>query len=1356
MLGHLLTASARPLSPDEVPEPLQPWVNWVLYGTETRLCPFLYHDANERRCAWPDVLVLTLEDQAGRFAQAWQVYAPGWIALPGDATHWPQDVMVNDTAARVIMRHGHPTLYLSAGAHRLSGRFIWQRLPETLAIPPATGLVALTVNGRAIPFPDIEKNGQVWLRERDTGARAPQADEDRLSLQVFRRVIDELPMEVVTRLQLDVAGTQRQVLIGPALLENFIPLRLDSPLPARLEPDGQVRLQVRAGRWAIELAARHAGALSVLPLRDLSPPWPHQEVWVFDARNHLRLVKPEGLTSIDPRQTNLPTAWQHLPAFRAQPGEALRLRVLRRGDPDPEPDQLAISRTLWLDFEGGGYTIKDDLTGTITRGWRLEASNDIELGRVTINGQPQFITRLPGQAVSGVEVRRGALQLTAESRYTGDITRLPAVGWAHDVQQASATIYLPPGWEVFSISGVDNTPPTWLQRWTLLDLFLVLIIALSVARLWNWVWGGLALLTLGLIWHAPGAPHYVWLHILVAIALLRMLPQGRFATWVRLYRNLSLLALLIITIPFMIQQVTVGLFPQLARPWQTVSVGHLARQEAPMNTLAGRKVETTEEMPAESRTRDRYGEPGAGPLHRMDRSTLLDEIDPHATIQTGPGLPQWTWQALPLRWNGPVQQRQTVDLVFLSPPVTLVLHLLRVACLAALVLCMLGVSGHSEPRPQRPVQTHLGLLLIMALLLGGLPVEALADVPDASLLQELKTRLLAPPECLPACAQIPRMRLEISAQAMHARLNIHAYETVAVPLPGHADHWFPMLISIDGTPATGLWRDDQGQLWLALTPGIHQIILEGPMPPRHTVLLPLPLRPHWVDVRAAGWRVDGIHQDGIVDPQLQLTRLAAPDQAGAQPALEPGALPPFVRVERTLRLGLEWHVQTRIVRLSPPGSAVLLEVPLLDGESVTTADLRVVDGKALINMGAEQSQVDWQSVLPKRAALELTAPDVTTWTEVWRADVGAVWHVEQMAGIPVVHHQDRGGRWLPEWRPWPGEAIQLAITRPLGVSGQSLTIDHSRLTLKPGRRATDATLSFTLRSSQGGQHTLVLPPGAQLQAVTINDSAQPVRQADRSVTLPVTPGEEQVVLDWHSDEPIRTLFTTADVDLGLASVNHTINVVLGRDRWILLTRGPRFGPAVLFWGVVLVLVVVALGLGRLSLTPWRWWHWLLLGLGLTQTSIWVGLLVVGWLLALGARARLSPDTSAYAFNLTQVGLGVLTVVALGLLAYAVQYGLLGLPEMQVAGNDSSAYNLNWYQDRAQARLPQAWVLSVPMVSYRLAMLAWALWLAFAVLKWLRWGWQCFVTHGLWRPLPRRRQVNAAQETQADTDETSPA
>jgi hypothetical protein len=84
---------------------------------------------------------------------------------------------------------------------------------------------------------------------------------------------------------------------------------------------------------------------------------------------------------------------------------------------------------------------------------------------------------------------------------------------------------------------------------------------------------------------------------------------------------------------------------------------------------------------------------------------------------------------------------------------------------------------------------------------------------------------------------------------------------------------------------------------------------------------------------------------------------------------------------------------------------------------------------------------------------------------------------------------------------------------------------------------------------------------------------------------------------------------------------------------------------------------------------------------------------------------------------------------------AVRRGLLGQPDMQIAGNGSAPESLRWTADRVGGALPRPLVLSVPLLVYRLAMLAWALWMASALLGWVRQGWHALTTGGLWRPRP---------------------
>jgi hypothetical protein len=171
----------------------------------------------------------------------------------------------------------------------------------------------------------------------------------------------------------------------------------------------------------------------------------------------------------------------------------------------------------------------------------------------------------------------------------------------------------------------------------------------------------------------------------------------------------------------------------------------------------------------------------------------------------------------------------------------------------------------------------------------------------------------------------------------------------------------------------------------------------------------------------------------------------------------------------------------------------------------------------------------------------------------------------------------------------------------------------------------------------------------------------------------------------------------------------------------------------LYWAQLIVLLAAAWLLSRYAPTPLRFRHWLLLGLGFSAFAWSAYAVVVAWLILLGLRARAAVASwRAGLFDLMQVGLALLTALALGVLVAAVPGGLLGQPDMHVAGMGSSALQLHWFADRTTDALPRAGVLSLPLWTYKLAMLAWALWLANALIGWLRWGFDAWSRGGYWR------------------------
>ena len=1374
LLAGALLAPSGAWAADEpyVPEALVPWVDWVLEARDAHACP-VDHDG-ERVCAWPGRLRLSIDGEGGRFEQSWRLKLEDWVPLPGGGAQWPQQVSADGAPVPVVEHEGRPAVRLAPGSHRLTGQFLWSRRPEVLPVPRSVGLVSLELDGRAVPAPRLDADGRLWLGGGQASTAA--AEPDSLAVEVMRRIDDDIPLKVTTRLELDVSGQTREVELGPVALPGGIPIRIDSPLPARMVADGdtpdaaadRLQVQLRPGRWVLSVESYHPEPVAALTLDAHAAPWPEREVWAFAAHPDLRQVELRGADLVDPRQTRLPADWQRLPAYLLRPGETLTLEGLRRGALGA--DRVRLDRQLWLDDGAAAFSLRDRLSGQLEQRWRIAAEPILALGQVRVNGEPRFITRLatdPESGAEGVEVRQGRLALTADARIlTGPVAFtavLPASGWALPLDGAATSLHLPAGWDLLAVAGPDNLPDSWIARWSLLDIFLVLIAATAVGRLWGWAWGLVALLTLGLTWTEPGAPRWVWLHILAAAALLRAVPAdpGRRAfRWLtrllRIYYRGALIVLAIVAVPFLVTQVRDGLFPQLdARGGgPSLQAGGAVPRFDFYDMLPETEVQVDAAPSPAGRAKPAVRQPAAAPP-----PAPLPTLEPNALVQTGAGVPDWSGRVFQLNWSGPVPPGEQLRLWLLPPGAALGLALLQL-----LLVTLLGLKLAGWPRRARaPATASAGLLLVAAVLAAPAgdalaqteaPAEAgvaaASAFPPPELLAELKRRLEAPPDCLPACADIPRARLAVTADALELLLVVDAAELVALPIPGSADGWSPAELRLDGDPLDEVRRAADGTLLALLPAGRHLLLLTSPLPVGDQLDIPLPLRPRrleaWV---AAPWLVEGIGADGRPGEQLRLLREA---EAAAQPQTEqqPGALPPLLEVTRTLRLGLDWTLNTQVRRLSPATAPVTLRVPLVPGEAVTTPGLQVDDGRILVSLPPGRERLGWASTLTPGDRLTLTAAADPRLTEVWRLEVSPLWHLET-SGLPPVQNLGVADQWLPTWRPWPGESLDLALSRPVGVPGPTLTLDRSRYELAPGRRATDATLELTLRSSQGGRHRLLLPEGAELTRLVVDGQPRPLALQGRALDLPLIPGGQQILLDWRMPGGLSTLYRPPVVDLGTPGVNADTLVRLGADRWLLWTSGPGVGPAVLFWGLLVVLALAAVVLARSRLTPLGFIDWLLLGIGLSQVEPWVAALVVLWLFALGLRRRLDEQTARWAFNLTQIGLVLLSIAALLALLTAVQQGLLGDPAMQVAGNGSSPTELRWYLDREGPQTVAVTVVSVSIWIYRALMLAWALWLAWRLLGWLRWGWQGLAEPELWRSgKPRQRAGrNGEQELSVD-------
>lgn len=1324
-----------------IPKSLKPWVDWVLYDTQNIHCPIIYNAAKEHFCAWPSRLQLKLNRRGGRFSQNWVVYTDNWLALPGEKQSWPQDVRVNKRAVPVIARNERPYIYLKAGKYTVQGTFVWNGLPQSLNLPASVGLISLQIGKTKIDSPQISASGRLWLQEKRKKLEEQNKSEDKIQIRVYRKIDDDIPLYLTTHIQLQISGSQREELLSRVFPRGFIPADITSNIPARLEVDGTLRVQVRPGLWSVKMRARSPDMVKQITLeKPQLGLWPSEEVWVFQAYNQLRSVSLHGLSPLDPEQTSLPNEWRHLPSYRIEPGQSLKLDEQRRGDIESLPENLHLHRTLWLDFNGQGYTIRDKISGEVNRSWRLEMTPSLQLGHVSVAGRPRYITQLPKSTLTGVELRHGSLSVEAVSRKEKQIRALPVVAWDHDFQSVQAELKLPPAWLLVDASGVDEIE-TWLRKWNLLDLFLVMLICISIGKLWGNAWAALAALTLFLTYLDQDAPKWIWVHIILVVALMRVLPRGKMAKIAHIYSRIVYLALIIICLPYLADQIRQSLYPQLGEINQVTaspaSFGYPAREKVflenePVDRMTNLVVDSLVKKSSVSMDKDQAG------------AQVFSEYDPDTTVQTGPGLPNWNWQNISLRWQGPVAKDQQMSLVLLPPPVTRILGMVKVLLLAILMVCVLNLRYRKGKGLQFVQISIISISCILGSNIFLVKAAEAQSLPNAQLLEELKKRLTRDPSCVPNCAISPRMSIAANSSRITIRQEIHAAESVAVPLPTQLDQWWPDSVLLNGKPAKALAKGKNNHLWIHLKQGVHQVTLIGNIRNRSLVNIPLPLKPHYLSVNIPKWDIEGFN-NGHVEDSLQLKRKDM-SLNNRNKESETFSLPPFLRVQRTLLLGVNWQVETRVTRWNKTNNPVIMEIPLLEGESVTSEGVRVVDDKVQLVMSANTKEVNWKSSLAPRRKLYLVAADTHSWIEIWRFKISPIWHAD-FSGLPVIQHKNTEHQWTPEWRPWPGESLKLAIDRPKGVSGDTITLDSSHLEVIPGKQATDNSLQLSIRSSRGGQHRVILPEKAILLSLRINNEKINVHIDKGIINLPIIPGTQRFDIRFREpDRGINHFYKSPVIDLSLASANAYSKMRIPKDRWVLFLGGPKFGPAVLLWGIILFILVVAFILGRLSLTPLGFGQWMLLGVGLTQISLLVSIIVIFWLVALGARKNIqAPELfNKWIFNFMQIGLVLLTVIALAALIFAVQQGLLGTPDMQIRGNGSSGFLLNWYQDHAQSLLPTSWVISVPMTVYRFLMLAWATWLALAMVYWLRWAWSCFSAGGFWHELwPRKIAMQKA-------------
>lgn len=1367
--------------------PMKQWESWVLDNHPQYACPWIMAKDNNKACIWPGMLTLNANDKGGVFNYTVDVYEKSaFIALPGNMDHWPINVTVNGKPAPIVERNALPHISISSdqytSAHyKISGQFQWNKRPGQLSIPQNIAVVSLAVDGKSRVV-DRRNNQLIFSSKSNT---AQKKADDSLTIEVFRLLSDGVPMTLLTHITLSVSGKAREVTFGRVMLAGTELLQISSHVPGRLEADGTMRAQVTPGEHTIRVHSRFIASPNAIATKKLTKEWPQSEYISFKSATAIRQAKLSGPESIDTTQISIPDEWREYPTYRMSERNALMIETEFRGDHSPATNELFVKRDLWLDFNGKGITALDQISGKMNKGWRLNAAKGTHIGRATVDGDPVLITK--DKLFEGIEVRSPNIELKAVTR-TESTSAFSASGWDARADQYSATLHLPPGWRVLHASGVNEIWGTWLSKWDLWDVFLVLIIISATRKLISnrvaILAGGTFLVSL----HEPGTPLLVIPALLIVIALLPVV-SDKVKSMLRSVGAALGVALTLSLISFAVSTFRLAIYPSLERAvigtYNTHSYNHRSydRHLSQVSPPQQREdlILSKSNMAKISQPNGMHDEELQVTGNRKTQD--LYQVTEHDRVQTGPGLPTWIWRSVGFKSSGPVPADQQLTLYYSTPLITAIWRVIAVflvAVYASIViirlarLSLFNKTGPSSPDHNNPDPTKekkkkeetttsdrktisdgtttsvsgaiatLTICLVMLFGISASPNTIAGDYPPAHLLESLEKRLTKAPDCLPNCSSLNDGQITVTGT--HITLQFRAYIDTDMSLPLPSSHGTWALESVNEGRQLLPLRKHHDKLYVRLTKGHHTVVVKGKIIDEQATIS-FPMAIHNMTVTAPAWEVEGL-VDGRVRNGTLTLRARHENSAQKVDTLKADPAPAFVQVKRHFVFGKKWTIETRVQRISPIQGAISLPIKLIANEKLMQDMGEIKNGEIIVQLGHRQKHVSWLSSISPSKRLELKASNGHNYLEEWSFTPSSLWRITYQ-GIPPVKPHSHANAFEPVFKPWPTETLIVDVRKPAGIPGDTHTVESALLKVEAGNTQQRSTLTMAIRSSLGTNYTVTLPEDAEVLRFSINDRAMNI-PAGSNVKVPLQPGSQTVVIEFQSLTKIGMVNHSPDVLLPGGATNIRVQYVLPRDRWPLYLNGPPIGPAMLYWGVLCVIVLAALALPFLAKTlslkmPIATTGWILLGVGLsTVNSYGVLVLAVMFFMLAARKQRVVPETmTRFKFNLMQCFIVAWVALAILCVVTAIPIGLLSNPEMKVVGNGSSSHFYHYYQDIVKDAeiFPTVTVISVPMLAYRTVMLLWSLWLSTRLILWAAWAWACFIEKASWIPKAAMSKTN---------------
>ena len=1130
------------------PKLVSEWTDWLLEAEPQKLC------IDETRCQWMGELQLELAPDQASFSLKGRIDSRGWVSLLGNEGVWPINVQANGKHIPVIERNGIPQVHLEAGGYLLTGTMIWSKIPNHINLPTEIAIISVQENGKSRDFLLDEKH-RLLLQANN------KEDLQDYQITVLRKLTDNIPLALETRLIVRVSSKPQVCNFGLMQSEQIKLHNIISSSTTWFDEQGNLMVQLPVGEHQITINNSIDASVSTIELPPTPAKWPMEEYWVFVSNKTLRSIQLGNLMSIAPDQTPTPADWKALPTYHLNE-RTISITEYRRGNPTPPPNSLHLQREIWPRLGEQGYLVQDTISGTMNQDWHFIADSSLQPSKAESKGVPLSIM-LDQSGSTLISNRNSYVNLKVESLVSED--KLPLTGWDTRFDSISYDLHLPSGWLLlYSSAPQANNSHMAL----LISNILLLGISLFLKRK-KFDGTEFSFQTVATICTSICAPltTLVW----------------QFVSGIVQFFRPSLFLSSLISLIFILGISLETTYQPLANDSNINIFPNTIEQENNFNPSAGEGARAKQEE------RQDYSR-----SKKIKKKAKFRT--PSYIVQMGTGTPEWEGTLIKNSWPEGVLTEETFSTILISKAerylffwfglgVSLALFWLRnrkIQASLAVGLLLLGISGSLIPTAQ---------------------AEELPNVnPEAFPSVEVERRLIeraTQSECQDNCSDISLMLLNISEEELSIELEAHAQRASYITLPGPSSVWRPTSVFVNGKKHAELREREDGFIELRLEKGVWTIKILGES--QEILQLQFQDTPHRTDFISENWSIEGLEDNGSSRQSILLQKQQA-QNAQFQAS-------PQVRLYRDFELGVEWQVSNRLVRIGGNQAPIRLSLPLIKDEKVISGQHSMIEETLVIELGPEQNEVVWTSLLPEASELNLHSNSDVHFSEHWTIRCGSQFHCSPNGIIPISHvnvEQD----WVLNYTPLPNEELNLKVERFEAAPGKTYRIDQVTLNHHLGQYQIKSSLSFEIAASQSGTLNLQLPKNAVLQSFLLNGEKFPFDDK-KDIVIPYELGKQSVSFSWTvADSALRRKIEAPS----LKETFSNVNIHLTQDSRLLPVYSSKFWWKPNHDGLILAVfaILLAIVLAKAPKSKYSFGSWLLLSfcsiqLGITFAFIWLTL-----------------------------------------------------------------------------------------------------------------------------------------------------